>query len=205
MRKTPAHAGQTDSSSPTGLLTGEDPCACRADMSSAGLSGGWKGRPLRMQGRLTRLIYDYSQQRKTPAHAGQTSPPSQASRGHPEDPCACRADPPHTNAPQATLGRPLRMQGRHGRARTGGFRSRKTPAHAGQTFVLLDQPGFLGEDPCACRADSSSAGTTSASGGRPLRMQGRPDRSVSPPPPVRKTPAHAGQTLAVNLLEIIPF
>ena len=90
-----------------------------------------------------------------------------------------------------------RMRGKRTLHRSGLFRERIIPAHAGQTDASTVGEATSMDHPRACGANSIAAASRSASAGSSPRMRGKHPETNRRGVPGRIIPAHAGQTLSV--------
>ena len=171
----PAHAGQTTRRVCCGSVPADHPRACGANRLVRLTRISTVGSSPRMRGKLDAETTAATENRIIPAHAGQTSKPSNARTAPPDHPRACGANHPPVQGRE----RPVRI----------------IPAHAGQTANPSMGYGPMTDHPRACGANNSDDGVKVRADGSSPRMRGKPGGGGDVAEVVRIIPAHAGQTV----------
>ena len=152
-----------------------------------------------MRGKLGSASSLPSQVRIIPAHAGQTHDPTHRSQTHSDHPRACGANSTGLRGRPSSSGSSPRMRGKPTCIIGVCAPTRIIPAHAGQTNMRVISPTEWPDHPRACGANQAGVFGFLLEFGSSPRMRGKRLPSVLSGRRLRIIPAHAGQTVLLNL------
>ncbi len=196
-RNTPASAGRTCSCAWCQRREAEHPRVGGEDTSPASTRDLTAGTPPRRRGGRRRRRVPPACPRNTPASAGRTPKPANASSSSTEHPRVGGEDAGTARSTAPSTGTPPRRRGGH--PPEAGHRRplRNTPASAGRTPKWPKRPGELPEHPRVGGEDLTKVVRVYLRDGTPPRRRGGHGRPDLVPVGRRNTPASAGRTLGL--------
>ena len=138
----------------------------------------------------------------TPAHAGKSADSRVANYCVGDHPRACGEKLLTERSALYQTGSPPRMRGKDNAAAGDGLGSGITPAHAGKSGRFELATNYPRDHPRACGEKPSTQRWIELFGGSPPRMRGKGRLSDLSAPSTGITPAHAGKSLPLLILEL---
>ena len=193
-RFSPAHAGNSRRSSPSGRRPSVQPRACGEQAPGGGMIYLSIGSAPRMRGTGSERHRQRDGRRFSPAHAGNSHPRASGSLEDAVQPRACGEQPPANCYPARNSGSAPRMRGTADVVSDAPQEVRFSPAHAGNSPSGSSCCSRRSVQPRACGEQFRTVEEIDAEGGSAPRMRGTGRRRPGDRDHMRFSPAHAGNS-----------